>query len=144
MEKYSWKYSHHDYQSTKTAQCSAVPYHQCSGCPDRSELQNLFGKSIHIEYVIPSVQGIFVCGLMSWRTNNSNIIFVIQTQQRQAIRLFGVSIHWLDFTIVSLGKKFVRRKPFSFQNSSIIMVQKSVAITFLVYLCACISILGIY
>jgi hypothetical protein len=42
--------------------------------------------------------------------------------------------------------EFIRMKPFSFQTfyEYIIMVQKSVEITSLVSLCACVSILGIY
>ena len=43
----------------------------------------------------------FCCG-----TNSTNVTF--QTP--------GVSIYWLDFTLVSLGKKFTRMKPFSFQT----------------------------
>jgi hypothetical protein len=88
-----------------------------------------------------SVQGIFVYGLMlSWRINNSHTIVVGQTQQTQAFRLLGVSVHWLEFTVVSLPKeKFLKMKPFSFQTYSIIMVQKSVAITIILFLCVNVS-----
>jgi hypothetical protein len=120
-----------DYSYWYTMFCGASP--SMYWCPDRSELQNLFGKTVHPQYVMPSVQGIFVYGLiLSWRINNSHTNVVGQTQQRQAFRLLGISIYWLEFTVVSLGKKFIRMKPFSSQTYCIIMVQKSVAVTFLV------------
>lgn len=82
--------------------------------------------------------------MLSWRINNSDTFVVGQTQQGSAFRFLGVSVYWLDFTVVSLGKKFTWTKPFSFQTSCSRMVQKTVAINLIVPLGVCVSILGIY
>jgi hypothetical protein len=106
MENVWLKCSHHDYQCTDCSHWYAVFCSASSSmywCPDRSELQNLIVKTVHPESVMPSVQGMFVYGLMlSWRINNSLNIVVGQTQQTQAFRLLGISVHWLEFTVVSI------------------------------------------
>jgi len=138
----SWLPKYKDCSQWYTVFCSASS--SMYWYPDKSELHNLFGNCPRTVCDAFSARNIcvwpdvvkddqqfrhFCCG-----TNSTKVSF-------QSPWCFSMLVR---FNVVSLGKKFSRIKSFSFQTSCIVMVQKTVEINFIVSLCACVSILGIY